>query len=256
MKRKVLLMDLFFIFLLGLLMSFSGKETSILFIGNSYTYRNDMPSILQEIAKSKGRNVYVEHCTQGKATLVIQSKRDEVFVAINSRKWDYIIIQGSSRDLIRDTSIINRKTIPALKRILSAIDQSNPKAKKLFYMTWGYRNGFKPYDDINSYGEMTNKVKNGYLGLKEKFGIGVVPVGMAWYNVRHKHEDIVLYVKDGAHPSLKGSYLTACCFYSGIFGDEAIGSKYFSKLGPKTCKILQRTATSTVLGQQKRYGIN
>lgn len=256
MKRKVLLLDLVFIFSLGLLMSFSGKETSILFIGNSYTYRNDMPTIFQEIAKSKGKNVYVEHCTQGKATLVIQSKRDEVFHAINSRKWDYIIIQASSRDLIRDTSIINRKTIPALKKILTAIDQNNPMAKKLFYMTWGYRNGFKPYEDMDSYDEMTNKVKKGYLSLKKRFDIGVVPVGMAWFNVRHTHEDIVLYVKDGAHPSLKGSYLAACCFYAGIFGDDATGAKYFSKLGPKTCNILQQTASSTVLGQQKRYGIN
>ena len=50
-------------------------NTKVLFIGNSYTYRNNMPHIFEEISKSKGEKVEVEHCTLGKATLYIQSKR-------------------------------------------------------------------------------------------------------------------------------------------------------------------------------------
>lgn len=224
MRKRFWFIDFIFLIFLCLVIYFGEKPTAILFIGNSYTYRNDMPEIFLEIAKSKGKHVVVEHCTQGKATLHIQSKRDELYEKINSRKWDYIIIQASSRDLIRDSVIIYSKTIPALKKIFSAIKNSNPTAKKLFFMTWGYRNGFKPYDDIDSYAAMTRKVKKGYLNLKKMFGIGVVPIGMAWYNVRQKHKDLILYVKDGAHPSLKGSYLTACCFYAGIFKEKAVGS--------------------------------
>ena len=256
MRKRFWFIDFIFLIFLCLVIYFGEKPTAILFIGNSYTYRNDMPEIFLEIAKSKGKHVVVEHCTQGKATLHIQSKRDELYEKINSRKWDYIIIQASSRDLIRDSVIIYSKTIPSLKKIFSAIKNSNPTAKKLFFMTWGYRNGFKPYDDIDSYAAMTRKVKKGYLNLKKMFGIGVVPIGMAWYNVRQKHKDLILYVKDGAHPSLKGSYLTACCFYAGIFKEKAVGSTYYSLLSPRTCRILQRTATQSVLAQKKRYGLN
>lgn len=250
-------MDLIFIFLLGFLMSFNNnKQISILFIGNSFTYRNEMPTIFQEIARSKGKDVYVEHCTQGKATFLIQSNREEVHQSIASRKWDYIVIQGSSRDLLKNSSALANKSIPALKKILRTIDKTNPNAKKLFFMTWAYHKGYKPHKEADTYPKMTQKVKRGYLMLKNMFDIDIIPVGIAWYNLRQNNKKIKLYVKDGAHPSLKGSYLAACCFYSGIFGDDATGSKYFSKLGPKTCRTLQRIASSTVLGQQKRYGLN
>lgn len=256
MRRNLWIFDLVFVvFAIGYTYV-QEQQTSILFIGNSYTYRNDMPKIFQEIALSKGRNVYVEHCTKGKATLVKQAKRDEVYEAIRSRKWDYIVLQASSRDLIKDSSIIYGKSIPALKKILAEIERTNPKAEKLFYMTWGYRNGFKPVRVADSYPKMTHTVKNGYLKLKEMFNIGVVPVGMAWYKVRQKYEDIVLYVKDGSHPSLKGSYLAACCFYSGIFREKAIGASYFSKLGPRTCFLLQKIASQTVLHQKRKYGLH
>jgi hypothetical protein len=232
---------------------FQQQPTRILFIGNSYTYRNNMPELFENIAKANGKNVYVEHCTKGKATLFIQSKRKEVYESLRKKKWDYIIVQGSSRDLLRDTRTIQHKTLPALQKIIGEIDRTNPNATKLFYMTWGYRNGFSKEENMESYAQMTKKVRNGYLRLKELFQIGVVPVGMAWYNLRNKNNNIVLYVKDGAHPSLKGSYLTACCFYAGIFQEKAEGTNYYSKLGPKTCRILQRVASKTVLSQKKRY---
>ena len=255
MKKRCWILDSIFFGFFCFVLFFGEKPTAILFIGNSYTYRNDMPKIFLEIAKSKGKHVLVDHCTQGKATLHIQSRRNVVYETIKQRKWDYIMIQASSRDLIRDSITINSKTLPALEKIFSAIKKSNPTAKKLFFMTWGYRNGFKPYEDIDSYAAMTRKVKKGYLNLKKKYGIGVVPVGMAWYNVRQKHKDLILYVKDGAHPSLKGSYLTACCFYAGIFKEKAVGSTYYSKLSPRTCRILQRSATKSVLAQKTRYGL-
>ena len=47
---------------------FKVEDTStvkVLFIGNSYTYRNSMPDIFEGISISKGKNVEVEHCTLG-----------------------------------------------------------------------------------------------------------------------------------------------------------------------------------------------
>lgn len=255
MRKGYWILDILFVVLLGILMSLNTKRITVLFIGNSYTYRNEMPDMFQDLARSLGKNVYVECCTQGKATLVIQSKRPELFEMIQSKKWDYIIIQASSRDLLRDSLTINKKTIPALKRIISAIDKNNPKTKKLFFMTWGYRNGNRPVKDGDSFSKMTRRVKSGYLALKEKFNIGVVPVGMAWYKVRKTHQEMVLYDRDGAHPNVKGSYLAACCFYSGIFNEKTVGSTFYSSLSPKTCRQIQIITSESVLTQRKRYGL-
>ena len=233
------------------------KDTlKVLFIGNSYTYRNEMPSIFEEIAISKGKKVYVDDCTLGKATLAIQSKRFAVKNAISKEKWDVVIIQGSSRDFVKDSSIIVKKTKPALEKIIKAVQKNNPSTKMLFYMTWGYRNGFKPIDEVNTFEKMSNLIEKRYLGLYKTYDIGVVPVGMVWKDVRKKRDEVVLYVKDGAHPSLKGSYLTACCFYSAIFNDSPVGSKYYSLLGPKICYFLQSISAKNVLFHREKYGLH
>ena len=232
------------------------NTVKILFIGNSYTYRNDMPYIFEEIALSKGKKVYVEDCTLGKATLAIQSKRFAVKNAISSENWDVVIIQGSSRDFVKDSSIILKKTKPALEKIISAVQKNNPTTKMLFYMTWGYRNGFKPIDEVNTFEKMSNVIEQRYLSLYKTYNIGVVPVGMVWKDVRKKRDEVVLYVKDGAHPSLKGSYLTACCFYSAIFNDSPVGSNYYSLLGPKICYFLQSISAKNVLYHREKYGLH
>lgn len=233
----------------------SKEKTKILFIGNSYTYRNDMPTIFKEIAISKGKKVFVEACTLGKATLYIHSNRFAVRNAINSQDWDYVIVQGSSRDFINDDSLIKRKTLPALEKLIQAVQKNNPNTKMLFYMTWGYKNGYKPQEEVNTFEKMADKIRDQYLELYKAYNIGVVPVGMAWKDSRRKRSEVKLYVKDGAHPSLKGSYLAACCFYAAIYNDSPIGSTYFSKLGPKICYYLQSVASKNVMYQRRKYGL-
>jgi len=255
MRKVLILLDLVFILFIGWQLYSVKKQTKVLFIGNSYTYRNEMPDLFEHISISKGKNVFVQSCTKGKATLMIQSKRNAVYDAINDHKWDYVIIQGASRDLIQDEEFMEEKTIPALEKILKAIKKNARRTKTLFYMTWGYRNGYKPNDKTDTYEKMTLKVRDGYLDLMEKYRFGVVPVGMAWKDSRRKRGDVILYVKDGAHPSLKGSYLAACCFYSAIFNESAIGSTYYSKLGARTAYYLQSVGSKNVLYQRKKYGL-
>jgi hypothetical protein len=237
---------------------FKVEDTStvkVLFIGNSYTYRNSMPDIFEGISISKGKNVEVEHCTLGKATLYIQSNRPQVFQSIRRKHWDVIVIQGSSRDFLADSLTLKKETKPALEKLIGAIQKHDPFTKVLFYMTWGYKNGYKPLEEANTFEKMANTIRDQYLSLYKEYNIGVVPVGMAWKNVRKDRKDIKLYVKDGAHPSLKGSYLAASCFYAAIFGESPVGATYYSKLGPKICTYLQDIASKNVLFQEKKYGL-
>jgi hypothetical protein len=255
MRKILILLDLVFILFIGLQLYSVKKQTKVLFIGNSYTYRNEMPDIFEHIAISKGKNIFVQSCTKGRATFLIQSKRNAVYDAIDDQKWDYVIVQGASRDLIQDREYIEEYTLPALEKVLKAIKKNSRRTKTLFYMTWGYKNGYKPNDKTDSYEKMTLKVRDGYLELMERYRFGVVPVGMAWKDSRRKRVDMKLHVNDGAHPSLKGSYLAACCFYSAIFNESAIGSTYYSKLGPKTGYYLQSVGSRNVLYQRKKYGL-
>lgn len=251
----------FFFSILGILVFIviqscsADKNISVLFIGNSFTYRNEMPEIFKNIALSKGKKIDVHSVTQGKATFAIQSKREEVYKAINSKKWDYVILQGSSRDMLAPKDTMENKTLPSIEKLVEAVNTNSKKSKILFYMTWGYKNGYVPLETSRTFVKMSKRVAYGYLKLMHKFNYGVVPVGKAWLTSRKTRPDVNLYVKDGAHPSWKGSYLAASCFYTAIFNESAVGATYYGVLGPKICHYLQAQGSKQVLQERKRFGL-
>lgn len=192
------------------------KEINILFIGNSYTYRNHMPKIFEKLAKLNGKSLHVYTNTKGMTSFYRHSKRQNLYKAITWKKWDYVILQGSSRDMIKDSVTFQTKTIPGLQKLIDAIKTNSKQSKILFFMTWAYEKGFGE----KSYFEMTRNVKNGYESLSANYNIPVVPVGLAWKETLMKVKKSKLYHRDGAHPSLQGSYLVASCFFVSIFEER------------------------------------
>ncbi len=195
-------------------------ERSVLFIGNSYTHMNDMPYMFDKMCKAEGLNVYVEKSAQSGASFRIHSKRLPMYEAIASRKWDYVILQGFSREFSYSEEHIAQKTIPYVDKIIASIRESSPKAQMLFYMTWGYENGFGQREEINTYEKMADSIARGYAFIGKHFKVPVVPVGMVWKEVK-KDTAINLYASDRAHPSEKGSYLIANMFFESMFGVAA-----------------------------------
>ena len=49
------------------------------------------------------------------------------------------------------------------------------------------------------------------------------PVGKAWQMVQREYPEIELYHKDGAHASVYGAYLNACCHYMVLSGRSCVG---------------------------------
>jgi hypothetical protein len=50
-----------------------------------------------------------------------------------------------------------------------------------------------------------------------------VPVGLAWQRFLSKHDEPVLHDQDQSHPTLAGSYLAACVFFSVLFKESPVG---------------------------------
>ena len=201
-------------------MDTSLEQIKILFIGNSYTHMNDMPFIFKKIAKKEGKNVLVEMNTENSATFNIHSQRKSVYKSINKRKWDIVIFQGFSRELSTDLEIIDSTSLPYFTTLIDSVRINNPCTKVLLYNTWGYKDGYKYSEDINTYTKMSNRVLDGYHYISGLFDIAIVPVGQVWKNTRVNYPNLNLYTDDGQHPNLKGSYLAASTFYSSIFREH------------------------------------
>ena len=220
-RKGILKSTFIFLNVLFLCQAANASETEpikILFIGNSYTQMNEMPSLLQKMANKSGEKAIIERSTQSGASFKDHSERTEMYEAIKSRKWDYIVLQGYSRELSYSPNHIDSATVPYLNKIIDSISTNNSCTAVLFFMTWGYEGGYLDRKEVNTYEKMADSIARGYRYLSSLYNIAVVPVGMVWKSVKEISE-IDLYAPDGAHPNVKGSYLAACTFYNVLFNE-------------------------------------
>lgn len=233
----------------------SNEELNILFVGNSYTHMYEMPFIFDKIAKAKGKNVHVEMNTRSGASFNVHTTRPDLFEAIKSRKWDYVVLQGYSREMTFEPSYLDTATVPYIQQIVDSIRTNNACTKILFQMTWGYKEGFLEREETDSYIKMADVIADGYQYLSDSLSIPIVPVGRVHKEVRALYPEIELYDADKAHPSKNGSYLSACTFYAAIFKESPTGA-VTSTIGSDAASKIQKVAGDYVLANFAKYKLN
>src|SRR4051812_21740267 len=79
--------------------AYAGKKLHVLFIGNSYTYVNNMPGIVADIASSMGDTLIWEMEAQGGFTLGAHfvSPMSTAKAKIAAGGWDYVVLQEQSQ---------------------------------------------------------------------------------------------------------------------------------------------------------------
>lgn len=253
----VKLIALFSLFILSsfLVRATSTDSLSILFIGNSYTHMNVMPKMFEKLCKDREKPIYVEMNTKAGASFNDHTKREDMYEAIRSRKWDYVVLQGFSRELSLGYDKIDKETLPYLNQIIDSVKANNSCTNILFYLTWGYKNGYSAMQENNSYDKMATNIIDGYCYLGSCYSIPIVPVGIVWKNVRAKHPEINLYSEDDAHPNKNGSYLAACTFYCAVFRESIEGAKT-SIIDTKTATLIQKEASNYVLTNLSQLGLD
>lgn len=239
--------------------AFSMANTSdslkILFIGNSYTHMNNMPKIFDKICKAKGKSVIVEMNTRAGASFAVHTARADMYEKINSRKWDYVILQGYSREFIEEPTYLDTASIPRMVQIMDTIKANNPCTQILLYQTWGYKDGYLERSATDSYDKMTDKIGFGYRYVSEIFSLPISPVGYVWQELRRNVPDINLYDADNAHPNKNGSYLAACTFYTAIFRESPEGAMT-STIGAREAKEIQKQAANFVLPRLTQFKLD
>ena len=247
---KRLLLSLFIIFCAA--SAEAGKDKpdvgpmNVLFVGNSYTHMNKMPKIFEKIAQSRGVDINVEMSAESSHTFNMHSKREALFETIKSKKWDYVVLQGFSRELSESPGYIDTASVPYIGIILDSIYNNHSCTNVLLYMTWGYKNGYGAREEVNSNESMSDSIRVGYEYVSELFNLPIVPVGPIWSDFRASNNEIELYHTDSAHPSSYGSYMIACSFYSAMF-KEFPEDAYTGSIANDEAKLLQTSAFNYVM---------
>jgi len=225
--------------------------TRVLFLGNSYTYVNDLPSTFASLAASGKHQVQVAMVANGGETLSQHDSSAESLDRISSQHWDYVVLQEQSETPAlagsRDSGMY-----PAARTLAARIKSAG--AVPMLFMTWAHRDGL-PSAGLSTYEAMQRAIDQSYVEIAHELSVPVAPVGYTWYIVRHDHPEIVLWQDDGSHPSSAGTYLGACVFYASIFRQSPEGLAFHGGVDAGQAAVLQAEASRNVLQQQGEWGL-
>jgi hypothetical protein len=214
----------------------------ILFIGNSYTYVNDLPAMFSKLACAGGHKVETAMVAEGGWTLSQHATSADTLNKISQQKWDFVSLQEQSEVPAIETSRI-QIMYPAARQLVAKIKAQG--AKPLLMLTWGHRSGL-PEAGIANYNDMQAQLDIGYQGIAQELNIGMVPIGYAWGMARLQQPPLDLWQDDGSHPNQAGTYLAACVFYAQIFRQNPQGLDYLADLNADTAQNLQSLAWRSV----------
>ncbi|MBK9176820.1 MAG: hypothetical protein IPM46_10905 [Flavobacteriales bacterium] len=234
------------------------QQTSVLFIGNSYTYVNDLPNTLRQLALSLGDTMTVASSAPGGYTLFQHASYAPTLDAIGSQQWDFVVMQEQSQ--LGALPVEATNTELGAIQLMEDIEANYECTYPVFYMTWGRQNGdpqnCASFPFMCTYDGMQQALRNNYVYLATMNDAYVSPVGVAWKQVRDTHPLINLYDADGSHPSPAGTYLAACVFYCTLFQESCVGATFISSLQADTAAILRSIASATVLDEPLTWNLD
>lgn len=113
-------------------------------------------------------------------------------------------------------------------------------ADPVFMMTWA-REG-KP--------EMTKQLADATIAVANEQKALVIPVGLAFAEVKREHPEITLIMPDKSHPTAAGSYLAGAVIWSSLMHESLEGNTFMGgcekPLQPEVAEKLQRAAWTVV----------
>ncbi len=231
--------------------------TTILFVGNSFTYGGStavygyntatvtdenatqppmggIPAIFKKFADEAGLSYEVHVELVGGKNLEYHYQHSLPVIA--QAKWDAVVLQGYSTEALPAARDGEPESFVANAiRLEKAVHAAKPAAKIYLYETWAYP--FKTYPqpgthDRGPLDQMTDDLHAGYgrAFAEDKHFEAVAPVGDTWKQAAHSSVAtydvaapgrLLLLDKDHKHPSVAGSYLAALVLFEQITGKDA-----------------------------------
>ena len=187
--------------------SFAQKDTiNVLFVGNSYTYYSDLPKIVSELSKSTVTYINTKMSAVGGARLKYHYNQEHGLKTkdlIKKGSFDIVVLQEQSMG-----TLTNKEEFLLYSKKLSDYIKEHG-AEPYFFTTWSRKKTPQTQNTITKVYKEAARINNGKAIL----------VGNIWAKALKKHPELDLYVKDGSHPTLLGTFLTAFTFVKTITGE-------------------------------------
>lgn len=184
----------------------------ILFIGNSLTYVNDLPLIVEALADSVPGLTPSQRLATAMAAFPDYALEDHwtngtAVRAIDQGKWSVVVLQQGSSALESSRVNLREWTRKFDERIRAA------GARTAMYAVWPFASRQFDFDRVNESYTLAATDVNGML----------FPVGEAWRAAWRRDPNMELYAADGLHPSAQGSYVGALVITSMLLDRSPVG---------------------------------
>jgi hypothetical protein len=209
----------------------------VLFIGNSFTYSNDLPSIIEALAAATGQERFLhEEVVSGGYSLEDHWNEGQAMKAIAKGGWEIVVMQhGPSAWEGRPTMY---EYAPRFAKEIRRVG-----ARPALYMVWPEKDRL---DDLD-------RCSQTYRTAAEMIDALLFPGGEAWQEAWKLNPKLPLYSFDDLHPSKTGSYLVALVMYEQIYKKSPIGLPSQFKLRDGTkfnipdqqARLLQQSAVDS-----------
>jgi len=226
LQGKTKLLKQFFLLFLILGVSISCKKDievpksdqyfKVLFVGNSFTFYNQgvdyhLQKMLEaDLSSSDSNNYVIQKIAFSSYTLEDHFNDSRTIDKIKNEGWDIVVLQEQSTRPINNPDLF-LEYASKLDSIIKVI-----KSRTALFMTWAPK---ASPGDINT-------IAASYQSVGSKINAQLVPVGLVWNDFQKAHPEINLYFTDNKHPSLYGTYLAACVFYTYLFKKNIIINDY------------------------------
>lgn len=187
----------------GIAQDKSKKEASILFVGNSLTYYNDLPELVKTHAKKLGIKIKYDMVAKPNYAIVDHWAEGKVQKLIAKENYDYVIVQQgpSSQQEGRQMLIESGKDYKAL------CEAHNTQL--CYYMVWPSRTYYHTFDGVIKNHQDAASINDAIL----------LPVGEVWKDYFDRSNNFQYYGPDGFHPSLLGSKVAARVIVETLFNN-------------------------------------
>lgn len=186
----------------------TARELRVLFIGNSLTYTNDLPGIVEAFAKATGQRPFAyKTIAFPDFSLEDHWNRNDARKAIAKNEWDYVVLQQGPSASQEGRAVLLEYT----RRFAQEI--RHIRGRPALYMVWPSAGRLQDF----------KRVSESYRAAAEEVDGLVFPVGEAWLGAWRVNPSISLYSGDGFHPSTAGTYLAGLVIYEQLFDRSPIG---------------------------------
>ena len=225
--------------LLAVVQASTPPPLRVYFVGNSLTFRNDLPGMVVELGRTLAPPMPIEAGITARDGMSLERhwQDGEVLRRLREKKdWDVLVLQEQSSRLLAAPA----RTERYLRLFTEAARAKGTEV--ILLQTWVRANMPEAHE----------RQRESYRKVAKAMNVKLAPIGDAWSRARTELPGVALHDPDGLHANREGTYLTAAVLVGMLAGRSPETAGPLASGDPAAAEALRALAWRTGGGSDGR----